>query len=416
MIPAVRPNPGDFPDSPYAAELQRVDAPGRFRSELEAEYLRMSLIDSRMLVRGMTACSVVLTLGHAAGQMASGMLGAGQLAQLAVFLAGSALLAGLAWSRAFELWYRPVANVVLPLRNAIGGIYFTACIAHGQLALLMLMPLLVVAPFFLLGLRFRPALGSGIVTVATFIVCAALFGVHLPLLARTGTFLLATLIFSATAAHQVEVWSRRRFLESHLVAELAQRDALTGTKNRRVFNDHLARIWQQAVRDHACIGVLLIDVDHFKAYNDRYGHLAGDEALRRVARTLQGFVHRPLDIFARYGGEEFAVILYGLAARDARDIAERMRRAVVELEIEHRASPTCERLTISIGVAAIDPVAGRNCRGALQLADQALYGAKVKGRNLIELLDDVDYESLATGVFASALWSGAQPSASEKRA
>jgi two-component system chemotaxis family response regulator WspR len=176
---------------------------------------------------------------------------------------------------------------------------------------------------------------------------------------------------------------------------------LTGAKNRRVFNEHLARIWLQAAADRRALSILLIDVDHFKAYNDRYGHLAGDDALRRVARAVQASVHRPLDLVARYGGEEFAVILYDVPGSQAQEIAERMRLAVMDLGVEHRASRTAEMVTISIGVAAIEPRADRECRGALQLADQALYEAKIRGRNTVELMDDTEYQFLVTGVFST---------------
>jgi diguanylate cyclase (GGDEF)-like protein len=404
MSPAARPNPGDFPDSPYAAELRRSDPRGCFSPELEAEYLAIDLQHSRAVVRATTSCACVLMLTHTVEQIAARGVSGFLLVQLAAILAGSLVLASLAWSASFERRYRPVANLIVPLRNSVIALHMVQGIAQGQFEFLMVLPLMQVVPFFLLGLRFRTALIAGVLATATFIGCTIFFGLPLGLSVRSSVFLVATLIGCAVAARQLERWSRTRFLESHLVAELAQRDALTGTKNRRVFGEHLARTWQEAVRERRRIAILLIDVDHFKAYNDRYGHLAGDEALRRVARALQAFVHRPLDVLARYGGEEFAAILYDAAGRDAHGVADRMRRAVMELAIEHRGSPTAETLTISIGVAAIEPVIERDCRGALQLADQALYEAKVKGRNTVEFMDDVEYTVLATGVFANALF------------
>jgi diguanylate cyclase (GGDEF)-like protein len=120
--------------------------------------------------------------------------------------------------------------------------------------------------------------------------------------------------------------------------------------------------------------------------------------LRRVAQALQTFVTRPLDVLARYGGEEFAVILYDMDAREAEGLAERMRRAVGALAIKQEGSGAA--VTISVGVAAIQPSAERKSRGALQLADQALYEAKVRGRNRVELLDDAAHRLLVTGVFS----------------
>ncbi len=407
MSAAARPNPDDFPDSPYSAELRRSDPRGRFSPELESEYLAIDLRQSRTIVRATAACSCALWLAHGAEQLATQGTNGVLLVQLAVLLAASLVLASVAWSASFERRYRPVANLVAPVRSCVVAMHMAQGLAHGQLEFLMPLPLMHVIPFFLLGLRFRPALLSGALGTVTFIGGSIFFALPLPLLVRSSIFLVVTLIGCAVAARQLERWARTRFLESHLVAELAQRDALTGTKNRRVFAEHLARIWQQAARECRRIAIVLIDVDHFKAYNDRYGHLAGDEALRRVARTLQGFVLRPLDLLARYGGEEFAAILYDAAGRDAHALADRMRRAVMALAIEHRGSPTAETVTISIGVAAIEPVPERDCRGALQLADQALYEAKVKGRNTVEFMDDADYTQLATGVFSNVLLAGA---------
>ena len=144
----------------------------------------------------------------------------------------------------------------------------------------------------------------------------------------------------------------------------------------------------------------MVDIDHFKAYNDWAGHQAGDETLRRVAQTLQTFVKRPLDVLARYGGEEFAVVSYDIDSNEAEMLAERMRVAVGALAIKHEGATAGGSVTISIGVAVIQPSADRRSRGALQLADQALYEAKVRGRNRVELLDDVAHRLLVTGVFA----------------
>ncbi|HTW37634.1 MAG TPA: diguanylate cyclase [Steroidobacteraceae bacterium] len=410
MAPAARLIPGEFPDSPYAAELGRPAPHGRFGPQLEAEYLGIDLAHARVVVRATTACSCALALGHGAEQLSRHASSGALLVELGIIVAASLVLASCAWSRSFERLYPPVANVVVPLRSSVIALHLAQGVAQGQLAFLMWLPLMLVVPFFLLGLRLRPALCAGVLGGVTFIAAAGSCGLPPALLVRSAVFLTATLLGCAIVARQMESWSRMRFLESHLIAELAQRDALTGTKNRRVFGEHLARMWQQAAREHRRLAILVIDVDHFKAYNDRYGHLAGDEALRGVARTLQGFVQRPLDLLARYGGEEFAAILYDAAGCDAHGIAERMRCAVMELAIEHRGSRTAETVTVSIGVAAIEPTLERDCRGALQLADQALYEAKLRGRNACMLVEDEEYTRLATGVFSNTLFAGSPAS------
>jgi len=200
------------------------------------------------------------------------------------------------------------------------------------------LPLMVVGPFFFSGLHYRFALFSVLLAVAAFVGAAFAFRLDLALSLRACGFLFATTLACAVASRHLERRLRRSFLESRLVAEFAQLDALTGTKNRRVLDDHLSRLWQQACNDGRDIAVLLFDVDHFKAYNDRYGHQAGDQALRKVAQTLQRFVYRPLDVIARYGGEEFAVVLYDIGREEARAIAEQMRGAVSDLGIEHSGS------------------------------------------------------------------------------
>ena len=191
------------------------------------------------------------------------------------------------------------------------------------------------------------------------------------------------------------------------MGEMAARDGLTGLKNRGAFDDHFPRMWQQGLRDRRSLALLLIDVDHFKAYNDRYGHQAGDDALREIAQSAQSFMIRPLDVLTRYGGEEFAAILYDVDSSVAHEMGERMRKAVAALAIEHRGSKTAETVTISVGIAALEPTGGRDARGGLQLADQALYEAKTRGRNRVELLDDADHTLLTTGVFPNITVNGA---------
>jgi diguanylate cyclase (GGDEF)-like protein len=293
-----------------------------------------------------------------------------------------------------------MAQIGVPIRNALTAIAIAGSAAHGHVEMLMALPLLVLGPFFFAGLPLRPALVSVVLTAVAYVTSVIAFGMDTPLALRTSVFLIIAVVACAVAAWQLDKRARTSFLESRLLAELAQLDPLTGLKNRRVLDEHLARVWQQAIDDQRSIALLLIDVDHFKAYNDKYGHQAGDQTLRRVANALQSFVRRPLDILARYGGEEFAAVLYDVNAQEAHDAAERMRRAVSDLGIEHRGSRICAMVTVSIGAAAVSPACQRKSRGALQLADEALYKAKSEGRNRVELKDATEYDGLITGVFA----------------
>jgi diguanylate cyclase (GGDEF)-like protein len=158
-------------------------------------------------------------------------------------------------------------------------------------------------------------------------------------------------------------------------------DGLTGITNRRGFDDYLAREWKRATRTGASLGLILVDVDHFKAFNDRYGHLAGDDCLKQVAQTLAANTRRPADLAARYGGEEFAVVLPDTDALEATFVAESLRAGVEALHVRHEASSTSDHVTISLGVAACVPAPGDSTQSLLDAADQALYAAKRRGRN-----------------------------------
>ncbi|RAU22059.1 hypothetical protein CU669_10235 [Paramagnetospirillum kuznetsovii] len=184
--------------------------------------------------------------------------------------------------------------------------------------------------------------------------------------------------------------SERKRAEDQL-RHLASVDGLTGVANRRAFDTTLSQEWRRACRSRMPLSLLMVDVDHFKRFNDHYGHQAGDECLRAVAGALAGAVKRPGELVARYGGEEFSVILPSCGLDDARRLAEKMRAAVLALHITHAASETASEVTISVGVSCFalgDPaVEGVSCDvrpdGLIAFADSALYRAKASGRNRV---------------------------------
>jgi diguanylate cyclase (GGDEF)-like protein len=177
-------------------------------------------------------------------------------------------------------------------------------------------------------------------------------------------------------------------LEMHRLNEqlrhLSTTDALTEIGNRRLFDQTLKIEWARALRRNAPVGLLMIDVDHFKEYNDHYGHPAGDACLRQVARMVGEAVRRGGELVARYGGEEFALLMPGADLDEARRAAERCWQIVADAKIEHRASATSAWLTISIGVASQAAAAGVDCGVLVEIADAALYRAKRCGRGRIE--------------------------------
>ncbi|MBI5256658.1 MAG: diguanylate cyclase [Burkholderiales bacterium] len=173
--------------------------------------------------------------------------------------------------------------------------------------------------------------------------------------------------------------------QSDLLRQMAFVDGLTGVFNRRYFDDRLQQEWLRAVRHGSPLSVVLIDIDHFKHFNDTYGHQAGDDCLRRVAQVLAAGLNRPGDLLARYGGEEFACILPETDAAGALELARRMGLLVKDLGIEHSGSPSHQVLTISLGVAGRDALppgeAGGSAAELLASADRQLYRAKHLGRD-----------------------------------
>ena len=161
------------------------------------------------------------------------------------------------------------------------------------------------------------------------------------------------------------------------------------------------RIWRQSRREQSQLTIMLIDIDHFKAFNDLYGHQAGDDALKRVAEVIAMGAQRPLDFAARYGGEEFALVLYGPANDFGRDLPEQIRQKVESLAIPHVEASAGARLTISIGVAIVTPGAERSLAGAIQMADEALYQAKEEGRNRV-VVKESRSTHIETGRFRAA--------------
>ena len=162
---------------------------------------------------------------------------------------------------------------------------------------------------------------------------------------------------------------------------------MTGISNRRRFDERLAAEWMRCGRHHLPLAVVLIDIDHFKLYNDHYGHLAGDECLRRVAQLLQGNIRRADEITARYGGEEFVLLLPDATVADAVTAAQRCMDSLREAALAHPRSPTAPTVTLSAGVASMVPRPGAQPDSLVQAADAALYRAKHGGRNRLEVFD-----------------------------
>lgn len=211
-----------------------------------------------------------------------------------------------------------------------------------------------------------------------------------------GLVMQSTITFTLFGCYSLERDERRNWLlrlrETKLTAALktanerldkvSRCDLLTQVANRRHFDEFLTRVWERAEIDGSVVSLIMIDVDHFKAYNDHYGHPAGDECLRQVAGTLKRRLRRPGDLVARFGGEEFIAVLTGTSLPIALQAAERIRIALERLQLPHVGSTTHSFVTASLGVACMKPMdPGASQQALIARADEALYRAKAAGRN-----------------------------------
>lgn len=176
--------------------------------------------------------------------------------------------------------------------------------------------------------------------------------------------------------------TERRLAEEKM-EERSRLDGLTGLTNRRYFDEFLNREWRRCGRLKLPLSLAMLDVDHFKQFNDSYGHLAGDDCLKKIAGILGSFANRPGDLPARYGGEEFALILGNTDMRAAVEIAHALLAAIRGLEIPHAGSPASPLVTASIGVATMYPQKGTEEAVLIKAADDCLYCAKKSGRNMV---------------------------------
>lgn len=393
--------PGAPPESAHAAQLRRGFPRLRFEAPLEEQFRQVYRAESLPQVRRNLWLAVVFVgafsaLGHVAlDASVNRLMDAIRLAAIAPILVFGLVLTH---SGLYQRFYPLAVAISAPIFGAGTVVLAVIAALHG-VNLIATVVITTIYIYFMLGMLFYAAFGAALAVLASYLIAAPVAGLPTSIMIVDIGVLVCTNVIGAMVCYTLERANRMNFLEERLLIETASRDGLTGIHNRRAFDEHVDRIWPQAIRDKAPLGLLLVDIDHFKAYNDYYGHQAGDECLRRVAAGLSRNARRPLDLTARYGGEEFAMVLFDARREHVEDAARRIQASIAALDIGHLASPAPNRrLTVSIGAACIVPTAGRTPYGFIQLADEALYAAKERGRNCVVVMDK-EYEDLTTGSF-----------------
>jgi len=190
-------------------------------------------------------------------------------------------------------------------------------------------------------------------------------------------------ILKISDTYQINLIETKEKLKKEIkkLAEISSRDQLTGLFNRREFEKLIKREWRDAIRQSQPISIIMIDIDHFKKFNDNYGHLAGDNCLQKISQTMENSLRRPRDFLARYGGEEFTAILPNTNKNGAEHIADSLQKNVENMKIPHKFSPVSNYVTISLGVAYTEETELFVFEELLDIADQTLYKAKNNGRN-----------------------------------
>jgi diguanylate cyclase (GGDEF)-like protein len=391
----------DLPDSPHARQLRAGFPWLTFDSPLESEFRRTHFDENLLHTRVNLCLGMLITVAFSA--MEAVVLGP-ELnrvpSMIHMLLIVPLLLIGLAssFSAHRHRIYPPLATIASTLLGlGIAAIQIIATLGGISILFPCLM-LTIVFIYFMAGLIFYHALAANMIVMLVYLAAGTLLLLPGHEFAYDAMAMIAANLFGASIVYMHEKTSRIRFLEACLLREMVARDGLTGIQNRRMFDQHIQRVWQQAVRDQERVAVLLADIDCFKDYNDRYGHQAGDECLRAVAVSLSQCARRPLDFVARYGGEEFAVVLYEASREYVAEVLTRIQRSIAELNIPHEASRVATRLTLSVGAAFILPTSGRTPDGLIQLADEALYSAKEQGRNRVVVME-AEYHTLRTGRF-----------------
>jgi diguanylate cyclase (GGDEF)-like protein len=391
--------PVEAHDSPHGQQWQRGFGRLRFAQQLEEDFRRSSqrgLRHQSLLTLALATVASLMVIAVEASLLSAvpDDIWASEPAQLLMTVRALNLLGLVAAGTA--LWANRCAG---RQRHLIAGVLFGTVVSHGTAMALLAqlglaaessgLLLTLLAVFLPLGLTFIESLAVALGSTAVVVLLGTLLleggsqQVHLRLVPA----MLMGISVGAVGAYLREYGQREQFLLRRMLQWQASRDPLTGLFNRRLFDHHLGAAIRQSRRECRPLALLMLDVDHFKLYNDLYGHPAGDEALRLIGKIVQQTASRPLDMAARLGGEELALLLYDADAAHLPQLCRRLMQVLHDLNLQHGASPTSKRLTLSIGCAVLSPQ--DTATSLCMKADQRLYRAKQQGRNQAVWADPV---------------------------
>jgi diguanylate cyclase (GGDEF)-like protein len=299
-------------------------------------------------------------------------------------LVALAILTVLVFS-ASSAWLEIPVILVLVVYGTTTPIILGIINANGEFSPISAQLFILAFCYFLAGLRFYQALFTGLIISLSYPISQLFFSAPLPNLPFNCFMILAFNVLGLCGAYFLEYAARENYLARQLLGELALFDGLTGLLNRRAFSLDLEKVFLQAKRDKVELAIALLDVDHFKEFNEFFGHAQGDHCLRKIAAVLRDSIKRPLDKAGRYGGEEFILAWYDCSEESARQLGEMARAAVEDLAMSNGPDASQRLVTVSVGVATANGARLGDSGPLIRAAENALYEAKAGGRNRVIL-------------------------------
>jgi diguanylate cyclase (GGDEF)-like protein len=375
--------------SAYARQLASGSTSLRFEPRLEEEFRISYSKDNFTRQRLMVMFGTVLILVFAAAdyfRLSGDARDWSLIIRLGVIIPLLLIALVLSFLQSTRRFLEQVIMLLLVVVGAsIVSIFYIAA-ANGQAYQPEGLYMIAVVTYFLTGLLFSRAVICSALVLGLFVAGRLFVDQAVPMLGFYAFAFFMLNLLCAIGCYLLEQRTRLSFLTYAILVEAADHDGLTGIANRRAMDVRLDELVARSLTSHQPLALLLLDLDHFKDYNDRYGHLEGDRCLRQVTQVMQDFARRPQDMAARYGGEEFALLLFDLSPQAALHQAEAVRIAISDLAIPHVLNKPARVMTTSIGVAVLEPGKGGSSVALLATADQALYAAKHAGRNRVEML------------------------------